>query len=52
MRSEFGSVSLRTKSGVSSECYREVTTDDYKAWSVVTGVVLRLLGKGARKYSM
>lgn len=52
MRSEFGSVCLRIKNEVSSECYRQVRTNDYKAWSAVTGVVMRLLGKDAGKHSM
>lgn len=52
MRSEFGSVCLKTKNEINSPYYRQVRTNDYKAWSTVTGVALRLLGKGARKHSM
>lgn len=49
MRSEFGLVCLGTQNEISSPYYRQVRTNDYNAWSIVTGVVLRLLGKGARK---
>lgn len=52
MRSGFGSVCLGTQNEISSPYYRQVRTNDYNAWSIVPGVVLRLLGKGARKHSM
>lgn len=51
MRSEFGWVGSRTKKEINSSYYRQVRTSDARAWSAVTGGVVRLLEKGARKHS-